>query len=304
MAGIAGKTSVALTVAHALKDRQPFTKGSSPPSSACLGGSFFFKQGDATRNSTRSFFPTLAMCLAEESPVLKSTIANAIKKNLSIGTKAPQQQFHHLILQPIAEHDAKGIPIRLVVVVDSLDECTRTDETRELLSLLGPLEGLHHVQVRFLITSRRDPHISDSFADLPPSLYQESELEKIRPRAGEIKDVITLYLEQTLAAFAKKHHVAQDWIDETGISRLRVKADGLFIYAATVCRFLDSGDFFDGEARQERLEYIFGDKGTSRTRLQRYRFLSGQQQDRLISGYKGSNNREHDLQGHHDVGNR
>ncbi|KAK7750314.1 hypothetical protein SLS62_007721 [Diatrype stigma] len=205
------------------------------------------------------------LCLAEESPALKSTIANVIKKNLSIGTKAPQQQFHHLILQPISDLDAKGLPVRLVVVVDALDECISTDESRELLSLLGPLEGFHHVQLRLLITSRRDPHISDSFADLPPSLYRDSELEKIWLGTDRNKDDITIYLEQRLATIAKKHHVSQDWIDETGISQLRVKADGLFIYAATVCRFLDSEDFSDKDARQERLEYIFGDEGSLKT---------------------------------------
>ncbi|MBE3045003.1 hypothetical protein IMZ48_21080, partial [Candidatus Bathyarchaeota archaeon] len=63
MAGT-GKTSVSLTVANALSTRQPFAEGRDPPRSAFLGASFFFKQGDATRNGTKTFFPTLAQCLA------------------------------------------------------------------------------------------------------------------------------------------------------------------------------------------------------------------------------------------------
>lgn len=45
-------------------------------------------------------------------------------------------------------------------------------------------------------------------------------------------------------------------MDEFGTKQLAQKADGLFIYAATACRFLDAPDFSDEQARQERLDLI------------------------------------------------
>ncbi|KAJ4312919.1 hypothetical protein N0V84_009688 [Fusarium piperis] len=263
MAGT-GKTSVALTVTNALNEREPFTAGGIPPSTAFLGASFFFKQDDATRNSTRSFFPTLARCLAEVFPDLKSHIVSAINERLAIGTKAPPQQLRHLIFEPLSILDGETfLPVRLVVVVDALDECLERTEAEELLEMLATLEHLHQVQLRLLITSRRDKHLIRGFERLPSVLYRPLLLDKVHVSAeknGSMDD-ITLYLSHTLAKIANKHGVSQNWIDEAEIHKLSQKADGLFIYAATVCRFLDSEDFTDEEARQERLDQIFEDDG-------------------------------------------
>lgn len=261
MAGT-GKTSVALTVANALNQRKPFTNGTNAPSTAFLGASFFFKQGDATRNSTKAFFPTLARCLAEIFLDFKSLIASTINENLAIGTKAPPQQLEYLIVRPLSSLDDQTfLPIRLVIVVDALDECMKRTEAEELLSMLATLEDLHQVQLRILITSRTEKHILGSFEKLPKVLHRSILLDKIKPHAeGESSnDDITFYLSHTLAEIAKKHGVAQDCIDQANINKLSKKADGLFIYAATACRFLDAEDFPDEEARQERLDQIFED---------------------------------------------
>ncbi|KAL2675685.1 hypothetical protein Neosp_011875 [[Neocosmospora] mangrovei] len=263
MAGT-GKTSVALTVANALDKREPFTAGRTPPSTAFLGASFFFRQGDATRNSTRAFFPTLARCLAEVFPHLKSHIVSSINERLAIGTKAPSQQLKHLIVGPLSVLDKETyLPVRLVVVVDALDECLNRAEAEELLEMLATLEHLHQVQLRLLITSRRDKHLVEGFERLPSILHRSMALDKVQTSTEKNgpTDDITLYLSYTLAKIAEKHGVLQNWIDEADIHKLSQKVDGLFIYAATACRFLDAGDFADEEARQERLEQIFEDDG-------------------------------------------
>lgn len=263
MAGT-GKTSVALTVANALCGRKPFTVGGKPPSIAVLGASFFFKQSDATRNSTRNFFPTLARCLAKVFPDLKSLIVGAITQDLEIGTKAPRQQLNDLIVRPLIRLDEQiCLPIRLIVVVDALDECVERTEAKELIEMLAVLEArLHQVQLRFLITSRREELIVRGFSKLPNSLYRSLLLGKIQPaRDGDInRDDIALYLSYTLAEIASRNDVSQQWIGEAGIKQLCEKADGLFIYAATACRFLDAPDFTDEDARRERLDLIVHDE--------------------------------------------
>ncbi|KAK7735396.1 hypothetical protein SLS63_003866 [Diaporthe eres] len=261
MAGT-GKTSVALTVAQALDQRKPFTRGTKTPTTAFLGATFFFKQGDQTRNSTRDFFPTLARCLANVFPDFKSLITSAINDNPDIGTKAPPQQLECLIARPLSSLDDQTfLPIRLVIVVDALDECIKRTEAEELLSMLATLKDLHQVQLRLLITSRSEKHILGSFENLSKTLHRSMLLDKIKPHTeGEsIKDDITFYLSHTLEKIAETHGVAKDWIDQANINKLSKKADGLFIYAVTACRFLDAEDFHDEEARQERLDQIFQD---------------------------------------------
>jgi hypothetical protein len=263
MAGT-GKTSVALTVANALCDRKPFTAGGKPPGMSVLGASFFFKQGDATRNSTRNFFSTLARCLAKVFPDLRSHIVGAITQDLEIGTKAPRQQLSDLVVKPLVRLDEQTcLLIRLVVVVDALDECLERTEAQELIEMLAVLEDrLHHVQLRFLITSRREELIATGFDKLSNALYCSMLLGKIQLVLEEDsnKDDITLYLSRTLGQIAERHGVGRDWIDDAGINQLAKKADGLFIYAATACRFLDAPDFTDEDAREERLDLIVHDE--------------------------------------------
>ncbi|KAJ4245749.1 hypothetical protein NW762_013873 [Fusarium torreyae] len=259
MAGT-GKSSIALTVADAFKHGRRLTEGTTHPRTAFLGASFFFKQGDATRNHTENFFPTIARGLAEVFWDFMPLIAHAIDENSTIGTKAPQQQLENLIAKPLSILDRETVlPLRLVVVVDALDECAKSSEAEKLVGMLAEqLKALRRVQLRLLITSRSEGHITKSFAQLAEDLYRSVRLEKIRPpvEGDLIKDDITKYLLDRMSSIAKKHGVKEGDISESIIAQLSRRSDGLFIYAATACRFLDANDFDNEEARQERLDLI------------------------------------------------
>ncbi|KAF4973621.1 hypothetical protein FSARC_161, partial [Fusarium sarcochroum] len=119
----------------------------------------------------------------------KPLIAQAINDNLTIGTKAPQQQLEHLIARPLSILDEQTfLPIRFIIVIDALDECADEREAKELV--------------------------------------------------------------------ARRYRISEDIITESTIDNLTKKADSLFIYAATACRFLDAEDFDDPEDRQDRIDLI------------------------------------------------
>ncbi|KAK3994352.1 hypothetical protein QBC44DRAFT_43713 [Cladorrhinum sp. PSN332] len=264
MAGT-GKTSISVTVCEALSKRQPLSGGDQqPPRGIYLGASFFFKQGDVTRNSTKAIFPTIARRLAQSCPELKSLIAEAVKNNLEIGTKGQSQQFRDLILNPLLKLDQQAyVPLRLVVVVDALDECINTSEAGELIGTLKALESLEQVQLRVLVTSRRDDHLVKGFGYAGSSWCRHALLEKIplRPVSQTDRtDDITHYLTHTLRQIAEKYDSPHGLIGGDWIMKLSKKADGLFIYAATTCRFLDFEDFVEDEAREERLDLIYNDE--------------------------------------------
>ncbi|KAJ4025043.1 hypothetical protein NW752_002503 [Fusarium irregulare] len=224
MAGT-GKSSIALTVADALKQRIPLTTGRSPPRTAFLGASFFFKQVDNTRNDIQRFFTTVAWSLAETFDDFKPLVAQAVNNNLTIGTKAPQQQLQHLLAETLFILDNNTyLPIRLIVVVDALDE--------------------------------REEHIQQAFSQLDEGSHRSVPLEKIKLDAEGDKDDITQYIRSTLRAIARQHGCEEDEVSTTTIKQLSEKSNGLFIYAATACRFLDAGDFADPLDRQDRLDLI------------------------------------------------
>lgn len=77
-----------------------------------------------------------------------------------------------------------------------------------------------------------------------------------------------MFLENGLPQIRSKFHHGQDWPGREAISRLHQKADGLFVYASTACRFLDDPwgdsrleamfkDKADGEAPQQNLDGIY-----------------------------------------------
>lgn len=276
MAGT-GKTSVSLTVANALNDGQLFTGDKHAVSrGAFLGGSFFFKQGDAVRNTTELFYTTIARHLAQKSPDLMVQITEYISSDSAIGSKLHRKQFDELIRKPLSRIDQTTFPslhVRLVVIIDALDECDKQREAEELLSMLENVKELRQVQLRFLITSRADDHIVRGFEQLPRSLYRSSALEKVPYREGmmEQTDDITRYLAHTLSQIAEKQRISKDWISEADIARLSRKADGLFIYAATTCRLLETKDLSESsdESPQEVLDLILNDEKNHETPQQR-----------------------------------
>ncbi|KAG5808847.1 hypothetical protein H9Q74_003885 [Fusarium xylarioides] len=268
MAGT-GKTSIALTVASSLEKRVPFftdkeksvplTDKEEEPSAAFLGASFFFSQRVDTRNSTVEFFRTIAWCLADALPDVGICIAKAIKDNPGIHTKAPQQQLQKLILDPLQLLDQKiFVPLQLVVVIDALDEC-KNEDAEDLLGMLANLEKLHQIQLRLFITSRPEGHLSTTMKNLPSRLYQTIRLNKIDSSPGNNNDIL-YYLSESLRSIASKWCVTDGGVSDVDINRLAEKADGLFIYAATACRFLDFTHFIDKGFRERRLNLFFKDQ--------------------------------------------
>ncbi|RFN47634.1 wd40 repeat-like protein [Fusarium flagelliforme] len=258
MAGT-GKTSVSMTVASSLKEEKGFTYELDPPHKAFLGASFFFNQVDATRNSTVEFFTTIAWCLSAISPDNGSPIIKAIRDNPGIEMKSPQEQFRKLVADPLTWLDKNTfIPFQLLVVIDALDECDDND-AEILLGMLENLDNLTQVRLRLFITSRREEHISTSFKNLPSNLYRTVRLEKVKASLRQDDD-ITFYLSKTLEDISTRYRVKDGGVTGSDIKKLAEKADGLFIYAVTACRFLDGPHYRSTKYRDKRLTLIFEDK--------------------------------------------
>lgn len=257
-----GKSSIALTVAHALDEGRPFAAdGNRLATGTYLGATFFFSQGDATRNTTEKLFPTLARSLAQRFPDVARAVVRAIEESPDIATKAPQQQLEKLIVGPLASLGQETfVQVRLVVVIDALDECKGRDEAEMMVQLLGQLERLSGVQIRVFITSRNESHISRGFDALLPGSCKVLTLEKVG------RQEITSFLTDRLAKVARRRDFPETWPGVDIIAKLTDKTEGLFIYAATLCRFLDD-DFFDDDSRDDRLKAIFDDEADTGTPL-------------------------------------
>lgn len=258
MAGT-GKTSVARTIADGLDKGILFKAKPQLTYSTHLGASFFFKHEDSTRNSISHLIPTVARNLAQRIPQLRQHITDVIRDDMGIGTKLLQEQMRLLILKPLSKLSKELLfPIRLIIVVDALDECKEQSGVEQMLGLLPSLQSSDQVQVRVLIISRPESHIQ---SHLPMELVYSLALEKVSPceLGDQGRDDITLFMTNELNRITKDRKLESKWLPETKIGKLVEKADGLFLYAAITCRFLDVPTISD-ELREGRVEKILQGK--------------------------------------------
>ncbi|KAK0645495.1 hypothetical protein B0T16DRAFT_428600 [Cercophora newfieldiana] len=222
MAGT-GKSTISRTVATS------FAKDS------LLGASFFFKRGEGDRGRAGLVFPTIARQLVQKIPALVHSIREAIDADPDVSKKALRDQFENLILQPLKSiHHTTGIAI----VIDALDECDGDEDVKTIIALLAQANVLRSVCLRIFITSRPELPIRLGFKDVQGK-YQGLALHQIPEQVVE-QDIST-FLAYELTRIKNKYdaQVPLDWPGEDNIQILVQMAVPLFIFAATVCRFVD-----------------------------------------------------------------
>ncbi|KAK6337269.1 hypothetical protein TWF730_002675 [Orbilia blumenaviensis] len=228
MAGT-GKSTISRTVARSLQINRK------------LGASFFFKRGEADRSSGTRFFTTLAFQLAHYSDGLGSLIAKAIDADPRISTKNFAEQFEKLIAEPLSGYGSEcmsSAPEVVVLLIDALDECESKNDIERIVNLLAHLADIKSVKARVFFTSRPELTIRPLFGALPSEKHDDLILHEV----PKIEQDISTFLSHELKKIAgnKEYSLHQDWPGAERIQILVDMATPLFIYAATLCRFITS----------------------------------------------------------------
>jgi hypothetical protein len=247
MAGT-GKSTISRTVAHKLAE------------SGVLGASFFFKKGQGDRGKVARFFTTIAAQLVHQLPPLASQVRSAIEADADIGEKAIKEQFEKLILQPLkkVDGDSKNSLTTMVVVVDALDECDREEDATAIIRLLPQAKQLLSVRLKFFITSRPEFPIRLEF-DKISGTYQDLALHRVDEHT--IEHDISIFFESELSRtrddynrlFPKDWQLPSDWPGRANLQILVKMAIPLFIFAKTVCRFVEDRECGDPEEQLNKI---------------------------------------------------
>ncbi|KAI0854201.1 WD40 repeat-like protein [Daldinia vernicosa] len=243
MAGT-GKSTIAQTVAASLSKKTSFSGDSQLLGNIYLGATFFFKQDDNNRNHAGVLFTTLAHQLAHKPLGLENEIANAIKQHASpdISSRDLKTQWEELILKPLKTIEDSSPQIRLILIIDALDECWHKEpgimkrNVRDIVHSLTRVGELSGIQVRVLITSRNQSHIHAAFESIQES-HEELELPKII--LDKSSNDITTFFKSNLHNNWEYNGVSSDRLSPEDFRQLVEKTGGLFIYAATACKFLN-----------------------------------------------------------------
>ncbi|KAF5623564.1 heterokaryon incompatibility protein het-E-1 [Fusarium sp. NRRL 25303] len=231
MAGT-GKSTISRTIARSLSK------------AGRLGASFFFKRGGLKEDKISKFVPTIARQLAASQPALESYIYKAVLHDPTIASKGVRAQFERLILEPLSQSSIETQDKKpITIVVDALDECESDADIHLIINLFSRTGEIKQPRSRIFVTSRPDLAVRLGFNDVQGT-YQDLALHKISAQIIE-QDISTfLQHEANLikrrwdSSIAEGRKLPVDWPGDACIKLLTERAAPLFIFAATVCRFI------------------------------------------------------------------
>ncbi|KAF3190661.1 hypothetical protein TWF788_008182 [Orbilia oligospora] len=239
MAGT-GKSTIARTLAQSFEE------------DGLLGASFFFKRGESDRDNATRLFTTIASQLLPRIPALIPHIRTAVDEEPEIAAKSLEKQFNNLILYPLRELSQVSLP--LILVIDALDECDGDEIIRQVIYLLAKIQALKTIHMRIFLTSRPELPIRLGFHKISSDIYKDIKLHDV-PLAIIGNDISTFLtarfseMREEFNEFAIGNPLPKEWPGDDVIQKLTGVATPLFIFAATICRFVADRTEWDPEKR-------------------------------------------------------
>ena len=213
-----------------------------------LGASFFCSRDYLDRKELKHIFPTIAYQLACRYPDFRRHIVRVIKEDPSVASNSLISQLEDLIIGPLSSSN-----ISCVIVIDALDECVDDQPASAILSVLG-----RHIKQllpsKCFITGRPEPRIRTGFR--LPLLEPFTRLFLLHEvKSTNVDEDIRLYLREKLTAVSKRRSdldLSDPWPRCEDLTALTKKSSGLFIFASTLVRFIES----EHHEPNERLQLV------------------------------------------------
>ena len=245
-----GKSTISKTVArHFASKRQ-------------LGASFFFKRGESDRGRANRFFTTIATQLVRNVPQVASAIRAAIDATPDISEKQMKDQFEKLLFYPLETvRSDPTISSNIVIVVDALDECESEQDIKTLLSLLSRTLASDEIRLRIFVTSRPELPIRLGFKKMSNDAHKDVVLHEIakhiidRDIFAFLKDELARIRDEELARNLNDCSLPLGWPEDNICQKLTDMASPLFIFAATICRFIGDPNWDTQEQLEILLKY-------------------------------------------------
>ncbi|CAE6474075.1 unnamed protein product [Rhizoctonia solani] len=237
MAGT-GKTTIAYSLCVQLDNDQR------------LAASFFGSRLLPECRNVNFVIPSIAYQFARFSHPFKFALLEVLKEHPDVHTHILHAQFDALIVKPLTKC-RDSLPLDLVVVIDALDECDNKDGTSSVLDVLLTQAG--GLPVKFFISSRPEPAIRDHMtrpaADRATSQLVLHELNKRTVQAD-----IETYVRTALGPMDPSDQQIKTLAERAGI---------LFIYAATVVRFIAWGTSGQNPRSRRRMDIVLNMESSS-----------------------------------------
>ncbi|KZV86089.1 hypothetical protein EXIGLDRAFT_231782 [Exidia glandulosa HHB12029] len=194
---------------------------------------FFISHNATDRRSPFRMLHTLAFYLSCAIPAFRTSLRKALSSTPELIDKAMEIQMEKLFAHPLAS-SCSETKTKIIIVIDAFDECDKVDRCEggkflpSLLSIISQSEP----SIRLIFTSRNEHTIDAMFAQC----RQERTLRLHDIDRSTVNRDIGMYLGHKLGGLG---------IPSDLLASLVKAADGLFVFAATVARFLQEMDAVD-----------------------------------------------------------
>ena len=239
-----GKSTIARTIARECRN------------TAWQLGTFFFSRGGGDAGHIHKFVATLATQLSYRWPVFKSALQRAIAADEGIVRRTQEAQWAALILKPLSDVFVKSSSQRVLLVIDAVDECGSDVDMSHIIELLLAARGVHQSAFRIFVTSRPEVTIRHRF-DRNRGQYLGLALHQISDFI--VLHDLEIFLRSHLSEIRRLRGISAEWPGDVDIRRLVAMSGGLFIWAATVTRFVSEG----GATAKRRLSSILSQRRRS-----------------------------------------
>ena len=180
-------------------------------------------------------FRTLAFQLANFNSTFAAGLVAQIEKLLDAASPL-NTQFQRLVGEPLAKLARDHGLGPVVIVLDGLDEFGTAGSRRKLLNVLSTGLAKLPATFRVLIASQDDPDIRTALSSIRVDTWDVPIGDE--PTASDISQ----FFRQCFNKIISTHDLPPNWPGEQVVRRLVDLADGLFIWASTAVRLIESGD--------------------------------------------------------------
>jgi hypothetical protein len=159
--------------------------------------------------------------------------------NSEIVNQSLRDQWHQLVLRPLSKLDGINSRSSYILVIDALDECDCDNHIRIILQLLAEARSFWKVRLRVFLTSRPEIPIRHGFVQIQERERRDFVLHSISPAI--VDHDISLFLEYNLGLIGQELWLHDGWPGKEIVMQMVHNASGLFIWAATACRYIREG---------------------------------------------------------------
>ncbi|KAF9441274.1 hypothetical protein P691DRAFT_684478 [Macrolepiota fuliginosa MF-IS2] len=232
---------------------QTIAETASGATTSILGATLFFSRPNS-RDDPKCVFIIIAYRLAVKYPRYRQYIVGLLTIDPQLVKKSPAEQFKTFIVQPLGieqllaeDHDT------VLILLDGLDECNGEEAQCEIILLIGRFVLQYPMcPLIWLIASRPEPHIQDSFSE--GELQQAYGQMRVLVDSDQGRRDVETYLRDNFTDIRKKHRRSipsslQQWPSESDLSTIATRSSGLFIFPSTLIRFIGDTAYADPVSR-------------------------------------------------------